>query len=149
MADDARGAFVTSMVLDKNSEDLWGVWYGLNSYKGTDSDEQKKLNGLLFHQDSVSADRTILYQKLDSDQGTKNMEAPITAVVDAKTGVTNYSVIPYQINKETGTTQLLAAAVKLRINQKLATRQTYPKYFITKCSDKRIKVICGRQLFLV
>ncbi|RZT95485.1 SusD-like starch-binding protein associating with outer membrane [Ancylomarina subtilis] len=137
--DDARSAFVTSMVLDKNSEDLWGVWYGLNSYKDSDSDEQKKLNGLLFHQDSVSADRTVLYQKLASDQGTKNMEVPITTVVDAKTGVTNYSVIPYQINKETGATQLLSAPVKLRINQKLATRQTYPKYFITKCSGQENK----------
>lgn len=138
-ADDARSAFVTSMVLDKDSEDLWGVWYGLNSYKDSDSNEQKKLNGLLFHQDSVNADRTVLYQELTYNGGTVKKESAITAEYNAKTGVTNYSVQPYQINAETGTTQLLSAPVKLRINQKLATRQTYPKYFITKCSGQENK----------
>ncbi|PKQ66467.1 hypothetical protein BZG01_10585 [Labilibaculum manganireducens] len=138
-ADDARASFVTSMVLDKNSEDQWGIWYGLNSYKSTDSDGQKKLNGLLFHQDSVSADRTILYQKLAHTNGTVKLEVPIITEVDSKTGVTNYSVKPYQINSETGATQLLTSFVKLRINQKLATRQTYPKYFITKCSGQENK----------
>ncbi|MUP37301.1 RagB/SusD family nutrient uptake outer membrane protein [Labilibaculum sp. 44] len=138
-ADDARAAFVTSMVLDKNSEDLWGIWYGLNSYKSADSDGQKKLNGLLFHQDSVSADRTILYQELAHTNGTVKLEVPIITEVDSKTGVTNYSVKPYQINSETGATQLLTSSVKLRINQKLATRQTYPKYFITKCSGQENK----------
>lgn len=138
-ADDARAAFVTSMVLDKNSEDLWGIWYGLNSYKTADSNDQRKLNGLLFHQDSVSADRTILYQKLAHTNGTVKLEVPIITDVDAKTGAVNYSAKPYQINSETGATQLLTSSVKLRINQKLATRQTYPKYFITKCSGQENK----------
>lgn len=135
-ADDSRAAFVTAMEIDKNADDFWGVWYGLNSYATADSEQMKKVNGMLFHQDSVSVDFSTLYQVLSHDNGTVRKEAPITADVDVKRGVTNYTVTPYQINKTTGATSLLANPVKLRITKKLATRQTYPKYFITKCSGQ-------------
>jgi len=138
--DDARGAFVTAMAIDKNSEELYGVWYGLSSYSDGDADATKKVNGFLFHQDKVNADMTTMYQSWTLDDGTVvNEEVAISTEVDAKTGVTKYSVRPYQINTSTGATTLLDAPVKLRINKKLATRQTYPKYFITKCSGQENK----------
>ncbi len=140
--DDARGAFVTAMVEDEKSEDLYGAWYGLNAYKNDDSEDTKKFNSYLFHQDKVNAEKTVLTQIWTIDTNGDKVEetytetSPITATVDAKTGVTNYTVTPYMINTSTGATTQLSAPVKLRINKKLASRQTYPKYFITKCSGQ-------------
>lgn len=144
--DDARGAFVTGMVLDESSESLFGEWYGLNAYDNDDSDANMKYNSYLFHQDEVSADMTTLKQTWEidldgdgTDETTVTEESTITAQVDPKTGVTNYSVTPYMINTSTGATTMLDAPVKLRINKLLASRQTYPKYFITKCSGQEGK----------
>ncbi len=138
--DDARSSFVTAMAIDKNSEELFGVWYGLSTYSNDDSDATIKVNSLLFHQDAVSADMSTMYQTWTLDDGTVvNKEVTVTAEVDAKTGVTNFSVTPYKINTSTGVTTLLDAPVKLRIDKKLAVRQTYPKYFITKCSGQENK----------
>lgn len=136
---DARASFVTAMALNEDADDLYGVWYGLNSYNDNESDQVKKVNSFLFHQDSVSADRKTLYQVLSYDNGTKKKEVPITEIVDPKTGAINYTVRPFQINRTTGNTSLLESDVKIRINKKLATRQTYPKYFITKCSGQENK----------
>ncbi|MBI9064896.1 MAG: RagB/SusD family nutrient uptake outer membrane protein [Marinilabiliaceae bacterium] len=144
--DDARGSFVTAMVKDKSSEDLFGVWYGLNAFNDNETELVKKVNGFLFHQDPVSADRTKMYQKWELDlddadgaETTIEKEVPIGAQVNEKTGVTSYWVTPYQVNTMNGETTLLDAPVRLRINKELATRQTYPKYFITKCSGQEGK----------
>ncbi len=143
--DDARGAFVTAMVLDESSESLYGVWYGLNAYKTDDSEDVKMVNSYLFHQDEVIEDMTMLLQTWsidtngDEKEETFTVKSPITAEVDPKTGVTHYSVTPSMINTSTGEITELEAPVKLRINKQLATRQTYPKYFITKCSGQESK----------
>ncbi|MCU4155437.1 RagB/SusD family nutrient uptake outer membrane protein [Carboxylicivirga sp. A043] len=143
--DDARAAFVTAMVQDESSEELYGVWYGLNAYADGASEDIKKYNSFLFHQDQVSADMTTLTQTWTIDTNGDGTDetiteiSPITAEVDPKTGVTNYSVTPYMVNTSTGATTQLDAPVKLRINKMLATRQTYPKYFITKCSGQENK----------
>ncbi len=145
-ADDARSAFVTAMVADKNSTGLFGVWYGLNAYSNEESEDTKKINGFLFHQDTLNADRTLMTQtwNLDLDNDGKNEtvvteNSPITTEVNAKTGVTNYRVTPYMVNTKTGVTTRLKESVKLRINKKLAIRNTYPKYFVTKCSGQESK----------
>ncbi|WP_439183696.1 RagB/SusD family nutrient uptake outer membrane protein [Carboxylicivirga taeanensis] len=143
--DDARGAFVTAMVKDESSKELYGVWYGLNAYKNDDSEAIKKYNSYLFHQDKVNADMTVLTQTWtidtngDGKDETITETSPIKAEVDPKTGVTHYTVMPYMVNTSTGATTQLDAPVKLRINKMLATRQTYPKYFITKCSGQESK----------
>ncbi|MFV0553818.1 MAG: RagB/SusD family nutrient uptake outer membrane protein [Mangrovibacterium sp.] len=140
--DDARAAFVTAMVEDESSEDLYGVWYGLNSYASGDTDATKKYNGYLFHQDRVSADMTFLTQTWTVDTNgdevdeTITKECPITEVIDLKTNAVTYYITPYMINSSTGETTQLSAPVRLRINKKLAVRNSYPKYFITKCSGQ-------------
>ncbi len=140
---DARAAFVTGMVQDKNSTELYGIWYGLNMYSDTDNDELKKNNSYLFHQDKVDSNITTLTQTwtidINDTERTFTETSPITKEVDSKTGAVSYSVTPYMINKSTGKTTQLSNPVKLRVNKALAIRNTYPKYFITKCSGQENK----------